>query len=78
MPKYYFDFHDSQGAATDEVGEELPSPGVARQMAFRALGDAARDLTLHGIEGGLAIEVRDDAGPILRVSVEIAETHIKK
>ncbi|MGY3607666.1 MULTISPECIES: DUF6894 family protein [unclassified Bradyrhizobium] len=72
MPRYYFDFHDAEGVTTDETGEELPGDNAARAMAMIALGEVARDVTMSGYEGLIAIEVRDEKKePLLAASAVI-------
>ena len=29
MPRYYFDFHDTNGVLRDEAGDEMNRPGIA-------------------------------------------------
>jgi precorrin-6B methylase 2 len=68
MPKFYFDHHDSAGVELDDEGMDLTSPEAARVLALEALGQRIID----GCgTGKIAIEVRDQAGPILRVSAVI-------
>jgi hypothetical protein len=61
MALYYFDFRDADGVTRDESGEELPDENHARDAALVCLGEVARDVTLHGYEGHIAIEVREDS-----------------
>jgi uncharacterized protein DUF6894 len=68
MPRYYFDFHDAGGVTKDETGEELPSESAARSMALVALGEIARDVTLYGQEGQIAIEVRNSKSEAVLVA----------
>jgi hypothetical protein len=70
---YYFDFHDAEGVTKDETGEELPGKAAAR-MALLALGEIARDVTLCGHEGQIAIEVRDSKSE--PISVAFAEIEV--
>ena len=68
MPRYYFDFHDAEGVTKDET-EELPSENAARDMALIALGEVARDVTLYGQQGQIAIEVRDSRSEPVLVAI---------
>jgi hypothetical protein len=78
MPRYYFDFQDAESVTIDETGEELPTIERARKEALRAVGEAARDFSRQRGAGVLAVEVRDDSGPILRVSATIEITALSK
>jgi hypothetical protein len=78
MPRYYFVFHDAESVTIDETGEELPTIERARKEALRAVGEAARDFARQRGAGVLAVEVRDDSGPILRVSATIEITALSK
>ena len=70
MPLYYFDLCDSTGLYVDEEGIEFSDVEAAQQEAARALADMARD-AIRGNTGEpterMAVEVRDDAGPVLHV-----------
>jgi hypothetical protein len=70
MPRYYFDLRDFHGLFVDEEGMELRDVNRAQEEAARALGDMARDalraparVQIHE----MAINVRDDAGPVMHV-----------
>jgi Domain of unknown function (DUF6894) len=68
MPRYFFDLRDHDGVVTDEEGMELPSLDAVQEEAARALADMARDevpLAGNGPARHMAIEVRDDDGPVL-------------
>ncbi|MCK1453164.1 hypothetical protein IVB36_20230 [Bradyrhizobium sp. 35] len=69
MPRYFFDFHDDNGATIDDEGHELPGLNAARTEARRTIGEAARDLTAKGQDGVVQVEVRDEHGAVLRVAV---------
>jgi hypothetical protein len=78
MPRYYFDFHDAEGVTKDATGEELPGEAAARNMALVALGEIARDVTLYGHEGQIAIEVRDiksEAVLVASAKIEVIPKH---
>ena len=70
MPRYYFDLIDGDGQSVDEEGMELPSLPAAQAEAAQSLADMSRD-ALHDLEGSskrfMAIEVRDDTGPVMQV-----------
>ncbi|WP_369722230.1 hypothetical protein AB8Z38_35770 [Bradyrhizobium sp. LLZ17] len=71
MPRFYFDLRDGDDLAVDEEGLELPNIGAVQAEAAISLADMARD-AVHSaplVGGGhrMAIEVRDDAGPVMQV-----------
>jgi len=71
MPRFYFDLRDGDDLAVDEEGLELPNIGAVQAEAAISLADMARD-AVHSaplVRGGhrMAIEVRDDAGPVMQV-----------
>jgi hypothetical protein len=74
MAKFYFDYQDAHCVMKDNVGEELPDPGIARKEALVNAGQMLKDMASRDLEGSIVIEVRDDDGPVLRVSatVEVA------
>jgi hypothetical protein len=71
MLRYYFDFRDRAGLAIDDEGLELGNLVAVQDEAAGALMDMARD-TGRIVKGGqieqMAVEVRDDLGPVMRVS----------
>jgi hypothetical protein len=78
MPRYYFDFHDAQGITKDETGEELSGEESARNTALVTLGEIARDVTLYGYEGQIAIEVRDSESEPIFVALAKIEVVPKR
>ena len=72
--KVLFDFHDDAGIIRDDAGEELPSATAARKEALEVVGQAVKDLTHRHSDGRIVIQVRDDDGPILKVSAVIETT----
>ena len=70
MGRYYFDLRDSEGLAVDEEGLELQDFAAVQEEAALSLADAARD-GLRRSDGELnqiSIEVRTDAGSVMRVN----------
>jgi hypothetical protein len=68
MPRYYFDIREGENIAPDEEGLELPSIERVQEEAARSLADVARDAVRKNHDGAgrqMAIEVRDDDGPVL-------------
>ena len=66
MTRYYFDLVDSDGITTDDEGIDLPSMQRVQEEAGRSLADMARDavVRLDGNAIYMAIEVRDNSGPV--------------
>ncbi len=73
MTRYYFDLIDDDGLFIDEEGLELSDFQSVQVEAAKSLADMARDAT-HGSRISskryMAIEVRDDAGPVMHVGFE--------
>jgi uncharacterized protein YfcZ (UPF0381/DUF406 family) len=69
MSRYYFDMRQEDEIATDDEGLELPTVESVQEEAARSLADMARDAVQthrHGARRPMAIEVRDDIGPVLQ------------
>jgi hypothetical protein len=70
MTRYYFDLRDGDELTSDEVGLELASFHAAQEEAARSLADMAKDAIqsrrIDGSGGLLAVEVRDENGPVLQ------------
>jgi len=81
MTRYYFDLRDGDNVVPDEEGLELYDIEAVRTEAAYALTDLARDvIRAKLISGGtrdLAVEVRDDHGPVMlaRFQFEIQRLH---
>lgn len=69
MPRYYFDSRDNERFVRDDEGVEITSFQEVKAEASRAMADFAKDVLPGSIVRMLAIEVRDDFGPVLRVSL---------
>lgn len=70
MPRYYFDMRVGELLAPDEEGMEVPTIERAQEEAAHSLADMARDAVRTGPRGAdhrMAIEVRDDNGPVMQV-----------
>jgi hypothetical protein len=70
MPRYYFDIREGEDIAPDDEGLELPSIEQVQEEAARSLADLARDAVRKNHDSAghqMAIEVRDDDGPVLQV-----------
>lgn len=69
MARYHFDYRHNDRFTTDDSGTEYPSIEEAKAEASRALAELARDVLPSSLVRTLAIEVRNDFGPVLRVSL---------
>ena len=68
MQRYYFDLRDDDGLTIDDEGIELPDLRAARYEASRSVVDAARDVLLRLMRPTeVAVEVRDESGPVIRM-----------
>lgn len=65
MKRYYFDIRDGSQFIRDDEGVELPDIESARQEATAALSEITREWGRGTPQHRMAIEVRDDRGPIL-------------
>ncbi|WFU82126.1 hypothetical protein QA645_05075 [Bradyrhizobium sp. CIAT3101] len=68
MKRYYFDIRDGSQFIRDDEGLELPDIESARQEATAALSEIAREWARGRPQHRMAVEVRDDRGPILATS----------
>ena len=76
MPRYYFDIRDENDLAVDEMGLELSNIQDVQDEAARSLSGMARDeVRKLGSDSHrsrrMAIEVRDDKGPVLEVKFTV-------
>ncbi|WP_024510681.1 hypothetical protein [Bradyrhizobium sp. ARR65] len=69
MKKYYFDIRDGSQFISDDEGVVLPNIESARQEATSTLSEITRDWVRGRPQHHMAVEVRDDHGPILDASV---------
>lgn len=63
--RYFFDTRDNETFVADETGVEISSP--RKDNGFGRDGRFAKDVLPGSVVRALAIEVRDDFGPVLRV-----------
>ncbi|OKO91732.1 hypothetical protein AC629_01945 [Bradyrhizobium sp. NAS80.1] len=76
MTRYYFDLIDDDGLFIDEEGLELSDFRSVQVEAAKSLADMARDATYDPCSSSkryMAIEVRDDAGPVMHVGLEFGD-----
>lgn len=70
MPRYYFIIREGDDFTPDDEGLDLSSIHAVQEEAARSLADMARDAIGKKLDGAghqMAIEVRDDKGPVLQV-----------
>jgi len=69
MRRYFFDIREGDEFIPDEEGEELSDLDAVQDEAARALADMAKDglraRHRNGSPRHLAIEVRDEFGPVM-------------
>ena len=73
MPHYYFDVRHGDHLTVDEDGFKLPDIAGVQYEATRSLVEMGRDAVRSAVYGAgkterMAIEVRNEAGPVLRVN----------
>ncbi|TQF29841.1 hypothetical protein [Bradyrhizobium sp. UNPA324] len=66
MSHFYFDIWDGETFVVDEEGLDLASQRAAEVEAALSLADVAKQLEPFASSDGLAINVRDASGPVLR------------
>jgi hypothetical protein len=70
MKRYFFDLRDGDHLAPDEEGVELPDIERVQEEAALALAAMTKEAVPSADRNGghrMAIEVRDERGPILKV-----------
>ncbi|KJC60055.1 hypothetical protein UP10_15395 [Bradyrhizobium sp. LTSPM299] len=65
MTRYFFDIREGESVAPDEEGLEFPHVEAAQEEAARALADLVRDKIRGHPNNYMAIEVRDNDGPVV-------------
>lgn len=69
MPLYFFDSRNNGEFIKDDVGCEYPDLEMVKAEAARALAELAKEVTPRSLQRELAVEVRDEMGPVLRASI---------
>jgi hypothetical protein len=67
MKRYYFDIREGDHLAPDEEGLMMPDIETVQKEAAQSLADMARDALSSRMLHRMAIEVRDNTGPVLEV-----------
>ena len=65
MPLYFFNTRDNDDMVEDHIGTECRDLEAAKIEAAMTLAGLARDVLPGSSRRELAIEVRDDQGPVL-------------
>lgn len=65
MALYFFDSRDNDTFIEDDVGLEFSDLEAVKVEAARALAELARDVLPGSLKRELAIEVRDELGPVM-------------
>jgi hypothetical protein len=65
MPLYFFDTRDGDIFMGDDLGLEFPDLDAVKIEAARALAEFSRDVVPGSLKRNLAVEVRDESGPVL-------------
>jgi hypothetical protein len=75
MRRYFFDIRVGDDLGEDDGGVSLADLDAVQKEALRVLADMARDLVEFPVS--MAVEVRDDAGPVMdaRVVFDIHRTN---
>lgn len=72
-------FRSGDVVSTDDEGHELPDMDAAYREAVEALADALQDLlTQGGVDQHVAIDVRDDLGPVFEVTAILGSKILRK
>jgi hypothetical protein len=70
MKRYFFDLRKDGALAVDAEGTELPNIDAVQEEAVRSLAEMAKQAVPSVLKNGgyrMAIEVRDESGPIMKV-----------
>jgi hypothetical protein len=73
MKRYFFDLVNAGTVAPDEEGLKLPDIRSVQEEAARALASLAASLPPESDSRHVAIEVRDNAGLLLRVKFDFED-----
>jgi hypothetical protein len=79
MPRYFFDLRSGDVISIDDEGMNLPDVGSAHSEAIGALATSLRDIMVVGGQGQhLAVEVRDELGPVFEASAVLGTKILRK
>jgi len=80
MKRYFFDLRDGDELTRDDEGLELSTTEAVQEEAARSLADMARDASRRPHNGAghqMAVEVRDDTGPVLQAKFTFQIERVK-
>jgi hypothetical protein len=66
VTRYFFDSRDNETVLKDDDGVELPDLDAVKVIAAQALAELALDILPGSVRRELAVEVRDERGPVLK------------
>jgi hypothetical protein len=66
MPRFFFATRDDDFVREDHEGLDFPDLEAVKVEAAKALAELARDVIPGSLKRELAVEVRDELGPILK------------
>ena len=66
MPRFFFDTRDDDHFLKDDEGLDFPDLEAVKVEAAEALTELARDVIPGSLKRELAVEVRDELGPVLK------------
>ncbi|MCK1592260.1 hypothetical protein [Bradyrhizobium sp. 169] len=69
MKKYYFDIRHGSQFIRDDEGVEFPNAESVRRQAITTLSEIARECVTGRPQHRIAVEVRDEYGPILEANI---------
>ena len=79
MAMYFFDFRSGDIVSMDDEGLELTDIDAAHTRAIQALADALENVFMQGRQNQhIAVDVRDDAGPVLEVTAVLGSKILRK
>jgi uncharacterized membrane protein len=65
MPLYFFDTRDNEIFIKDDEGLDYPDLDAVKVDTAKALAELAKDVVPGSLRRELAVEVRDESGPVL-------------
>jgi hypothetical protein len=77
VPLYFFDTHDNDHFVEDDIGLDFPDLEAVKIETARALAELARDVLPGSLRRNLAVEVRDEAGPVLKALMRFEATILR-
>ena len=69
MPHYFFDIRDNDAFIEDDVGLDYPNLDAVKVAVESSLAELARNVVPGTLKRELAVEVRDEFGPVLKAGM---------